>query len=172
MIEVQILEGITPLITESIISIIVQEVNDNPVLLLLEEGTDVIPASFLVDLVIEQNIANASTSNDITILLVAYDIDPGDDFDISVAPGAYGDLELTTQVKDVTLESQDCTEGWSVRRGLWKDLVDDLIGGVTPVHLPVPCDLNTNAPSSSVNWAIIHGRYTPEDGRRKGKSHW
>ena len=152
-----------PLMTESNLTITVHPVNDNPILMLLERGYDVIPPSFSVDLTVEQNRETLTIKNDLTMLWVTYDIDPDDVLDIQIQQGQNGILNLTSVVTDVDLVEQNCKDEWTQRARLWERLEEELWGGEIPVHLPIPCGLDGAALDPSTQWAILQGRYTPDD---------
>ena len=163
--EIQYLAGIDPLTTNSTIEVICREVNDVPVLAVLERGYDITTTSSTVDLVIKQNLVNKTTTNHINILWAAFDVDAADDLKILTAPSSHGVLDVSRHVRDIRIVPGNCSKTWDERQAHWEQLELDLWTGTNPLDLPEPCNLVTKAPvPDAVEWAIKGGRYTPDDG--------
>ena len=116
-----------------------------------------------MDATVEQNQAINNQSDFLSILILAYDVDIADDINIQINPAHNGKSTLSPQVRDVILVSEDCSLNWNARSIAWNTLRSDLWSGVSPVKLPIPCNLDPLALAPGVEWAIMEILYSPDD---------
>ena len=146
------------------IDIIIRPTNDNPIIMLVEHGTDVTHSTLTVDKTVEQNDGNSTTVSTINLMFVLYDIDLGDHVMLMLEHPEHGTLTLSPEQSGIHITQIDCGKSLHERRAIWDVLVNNLWTKIKISDLPIPCDVRRSVISQLGSWTIQQAVYTPKPG--------
>ena len=151
-------DGISPLQAEGVMTIYIEEVNDNPGLMFVHRGAAVMGT---VTSTVDQYLESESERK-LTLLLVSYDVDM-DSISFTLHGNEYGTVMRYSQSVTHNIVHQNCSGDWSERQKDW-DLVVESILNQNEFTLPVPCGVEEETKGESVNWVVTVVEYTPNKG--------
>ena len=148
-------DGIPPLQTEGVMTVYIEEVNDNPRLMFVHRGEAV---TGTITSTVDQY-QESESDRILTLLLVSYDVDK-DSISYTLHGNKYGTVMRYGQSVTHNIVRQNCSGDWSERQKDW-DLVVESILNQNEFTLPVPCGVEEETKGESVNWVATVVEYTP-----------
>ena len=157
-------DGQPALVTSSTLTIHINKVNNNPVLLVIEEGYDITPQSYQLDLMVEENRETNIEYEDLELFFAVYDVDGDENLAISFQLPDSGEFFITTEAHDVIVVPHNCSLSWEDRQQGWNILKEDLQAENTQVYLPYPCNSTSdvNLTDDGLTWLLVYTMYTPQ----------
>ena len=148
-------DGVTPLETRGTISVTISQVNDNPSIVLVQDGE----ARTGVSSRTMDEFKDSKTDNSLKVVFVSYDVDQ-DSISFTIDGNSNGILRLYGQPTPFNISYPDCEEAWSLREGEW-DLAVESILNQNGFTLPVPCGIEADIQGKSLSWISTVVEYTP-----------
>ena len=157
-------DGQPALVTPSILTIHINKVNNNPVLLVIEEGYDITSQSYQLDLLLKENRETNIEYEDLKLFFAVYDVDGDDSLVISIQLPDTGEFFITTEAHDVIVVPKNCSLSWEDRQHGWNLLKEDLLAENTKVYLPYPCNSTSDVSltDDGLTWLMVYTMYTPQ----------
>ena len=158
-------DGQTPLSTDGVLTVQISHVNIPPRLLIVHQGRDVTPPSFRADILVEENRETNIVYEDLHMILVTYDIDKDDQLTLQPGYPNQGEMNVSGNVRSVTLVAQNCSEDWDDRRAGWDSMNEAVVRGDIHVEMPRPCDgpFTEETNENDLAWFIQSAIYRPQE---------
>jgi len=164
VIEQIIAEDIEPLVTNAFVTVIVRPVNDHPVIMIIEQGNNIIPESNRLLPTIDQIPVNSAANNQHTLLVVAYDVDVDDELKVLIDLPVNGESVVSPTITQVNLLPDVCFLPWEDMKLHWEEFSFGLWENVVPLDLPAICNIDQAALVPGVLWSVTEVIYQPNQG--------
>ena len=149
-------DGVTPLETRGLINVTISQVNDNPAMVLVQDGE---ARTGVISMTMDE-FKDSKTDNTLKVVFVSYDVDK-DSISITINGNSNGILRLYGQPTPFNISYPDCEQAWSLRKGEW-DLAVESILNQNGFTLPVPCGIEADIQGKSLSWISTVVEYTPK----------
>lgn len=154
--------NIPPLTTHGFVTFIITEVNDNPEIMVVNQGTKLEAINNVVNVNAENNVPAQNPYQALNILIVGFDAD-ADDMTLYFETTRNGVFRHEKQEQTKNTSTANCSMLWTFRKETW-DVELEKFYSSQEYKLPVPCNLNRSIEHNNMNWIMSSVSYTPREG--------
>ena len=157
-------DGNQALSTEGILTIHITPVNDNPQLVFVSDGRNLIESTATgqaAHVTVEQNVKTNTAYRDLTVFIASFDVDQDETLKFNMEVPTNGTVR-THSLRNVTFIDQDCETSSRNRSNEWETLkVKILNGSIIDIRVPLPCNMTQPHPQDRLSWTIMMVVYRP-----------
>lgn len=152
-------DDIESLSTSIILTIEILALNDNPEIVVINEGRVLPVTDSTITLIVDNNSPSQEPYAGLLILLSSFDVD-GDGLSLYYEAPEHGVFEIKTQRQTTDDIDINCDLVWIDMYDIWEEELSKFESH-QPYSMPIPCDLDRNLTVNEINWMLASMLYTP-----------
>lgn len=153
------LNGMDSLSTSIMLTFEILPLNDNPEILVINEGRSLPVIDTTVTLIVDNNSPSQEPYAGLLIMLSSFDVD-GDGLNLYYDAPENGVFEIKTQRQTIDFIDINCDLFWIDMYDIWEAEFSKFESH-QPFAMPIPCDVGRNLTVNEINWMLASVLYTP-----------
>ena len=151
--------------TDGILTIHIFPVNDNPQLVFVLDGVNIVESTDTglgAHVKVEQNVTTNAAYQDLVVFVVSFDVDQNESLKLDMELPSNGTVEKYILTR-VTIVDQDCEMPSRNRSYEWETIKTRIVNGSTDdVEVPLPCKMTLPHSKERLTWTMMMVIYRPD----------